>query len=157
LGELLTPYEIDTPCGPEYVEPVLPEALECAYKHGIVTALSRANMGVIKNLEGVNWVIAPLGAVLTRDTGACDAEGEIQLDCKYRYKISPLSDQLPNCFRPECPPTSESQDKAARTIDAFYYSGGGGKVYPLVLAALCIAKSLLPNNGLAAIRWDWPV
>lgn len=34
-----------------------------ALKHALVVSLDRASRGVIKNLDGINWVIEPLGAV----------------------------------------------------------------------------------------------
>jgi hypothetical protein len=61
LGEL-TPYEVWTECGPQFCPPDFPPELEDAVKKGVATALTRANMGVIKNMCGINWIIEPLGA-----------------------------------------------------------------------------------------------
>lgn len=61
LGEM-TPYEIWTECGPLFCPPDFPPELEAAVKRAVVTALTRAQMGVIKNLCGLNWIIEPLGA-----------------------------------------------------------------------------------------------
>lgn len=63
LGEI-TPYEMWTECGPVYCEPNFPPDLALALKRNIAIALTRANMGVIKNLCSLNWVIDPLGAAL---------------------------------------------------------------------------------------------
>jgi hypothetical protein len=63
LGEI-TPYEIWTSCGPVFCEPDFPPELEAAVKRGIAIALTRANMGVIKNMCGINWVIESLGAAI---------------------------------------------------------------------------------------------
>lgn len=60
----LSPLEIMTVCGPTFCPPNYPPELENALKHAIVVSLSRANMGVIKNLCGLNWIIAPLGVEL---------------------------------------------------------------------------------------------
>lgn len=61
----LSPIEVMGECGPIYCEPPYPPELELALKRAIATALSRAQMGVIKNLCGLNWIIEPLGATLT--------------------------------------------------------------------------------------------
>jgi hypothetical protein len=61
LGEM-TPLEVWTSCGPMFCPPDYPPELENAIKRGVATALTRANMGVIKNICGLNWIIAPLGA-----------------------------------------------------------------------------------------------
>ena len=61
LGEL-TPLEVMGECGPIFCPPDYPPELECAVKRNVAIALTRANMGVIKNLCGINWIIEPLGA-----------------------------------------------------------------------------------------------
>ncbi|KRR21368.1 hypothetical protein CQ14_06880 [Bradyrhizobium lablabi] len=58
----LSPLEVMGVCGPVYCEPPFPPELVAALKRGIAISLTRANMGVIKNLCGINWVIEPLGA-----------------------------------------------------------------------------------------------
>ncbi|MEY9235411.1 hypothetical protein ABIF78_007734 [Bradyrhizobium japonicum] len=63
LGEL-TPLEIMGECGPLFCDPHYPLELESAVKRAVAIALTRANMGVIKNLCGINWIIEPLGARL---------------------------------------------------------------------------------------------
>lgn len=69
LGEI-TPLEIWTECGPVFCPPEFSEDLELAVKRGIAIALTRANMGVIKNLCGINWIIEPLGAQIIPDIQA---------------------------------------------------------------------------------------
>jgi len=61
LGEL-TPLEVWTECGPMFCPPNYPPELEEALKRAVAIALTRANMGIIKNLCGINWIIEPLGA-----------------------------------------------------------------------------------------------
>jgi hypothetical protein len=61
LGEM-TPLEIWTECGPVFCPPNYPPELEVALKKNVAIALTRANMGIIKNLCGINWIIEPLGA-----------------------------------------------------------------------------------------------
>ena len=64
LTDELTPLEVWTECGPMFCPPDYPPELENALKHNVAVALTRANMGVIKNLCGINWIIEPLGAEL---------------------------------------------------------------------------------------------
>lgn len=66
LGEI-TPLEIWTHCGPLFCPPNYPDDLENALKRAIAIALTRANMGIIKNLCALNWVIQPLGAELVKE------------------------------------------------------------------------------------------
>jgi hypothetical protein len=61
LGEM-TPYEIWTECGPLFCPPDFPPELVAALKKNIAIALTRANMGVIKNMCSINWIIEPLGS-----------------------------------------------------------------------------------------------
>src|SRR5579864_1354440 len=61
LGEL-TPLEVWTECGPQFCPPDYPPELENAVKKGVAIALTRANMGVIRNMCGINWIIEPLGS-----------------------------------------------------------------------------------------------
>lgn len=61
LGNL-TPLEVMGECGPVFCPPDYPDDLENAVKRGVAIALTRANMGVIKNICGLNWIIEPLGA-----------------------------------------------------------------------------------------------
>jgi hypothetical protein len=63
LGEL-TPLEVWTECGPQFCPPNYSLELENAVKRAVAIALTRANMGVIKNLCGINWVVEPLGALV---------------------------------------------------------------------------------------------
>src|SRR5262245_12013715 len=55
-----------TECGRLFCPPNFTEDLELALKRNIAIALTRANMGVIKNLCSLNWIIEPLGAGLRR-------------------------------------------------------------------------------------------
>ena len=61
LGEL-TPYESGLNAVRCSVRRIFRRSWRCAVKRNIAIALTRANMGVIKNLCGINWVIEPLGA-----------------------------------------------------------------------------------------------
>ena len=61
---VLSPLEVMGECGPIFCEPNYPPEQEAALKRAVAVSLTRANMGVIKNLCGLNWIIDPLGAVL---------------------------------------------------------------------------------------------
>lgn len=60
----LSPLEVMGACGPIYCEPQYPPEQAAALKHAIAVALTRAQMGVIKNLCGLNWILDPLGVQL---------------------------------------------------------------------------------------------
>lgn len=66
LGEI-TPLELWSPCGPIFCPPDYTPELELALKKNIAIALTRAGMGVVKNQCGINWVIEPLGAEIISD------------------------------------------------------------------------------------------
>ena len=73
LGEL-TPYEIWTECGPLFCPAIFRRSWSAALKKNIAIALTRANMGVIKNLCGINWIIEPLGAEIRADLSGAEAD-----------------------------------------------------------------------------------
>jgi hypothetical protein len=152
LGEI-TPLEIWTECGPMFCPPDYPPDLENAIKRNIVIALSRANMGVIKNLCGLNWVIAPLGAEL-----------------RPVYPAEPLPPSDPKCDPYNCDaatfeicntndwmygvPSSDVCDTQMPLpkIPAYWdrgcdrTAGLPNRVWPGVLAAECIVRSMLPPS-----------
>lgn len=147
LGEL-TPYEIMTPCGPEYCDVPLPPDLDAAVKRAIAIALTRANMGIIKNLCSINWVIEPLGARLDPIPVDPDEGGEWTVEpcaavpnfviVRTRDWIEGAGDGDVCCT--QCPPPQ---------IPAYW--GECGKpaglpevIWPGVLAAECIVRALLP-------------
>jgi hypothetical protein len=159
-----SPYAYDGECAEQYCAPEFPEEFERALKHGIVQALTRLRRGIIKNLDGINWVIAPLGAELVpedyptevqtyldhreanpntyRDSASC-SDGSCW--CEYAtFALRRTSDQLAGapteqsfCGTPPAP-------VAARQT----YSCEGHpnvQVYPGLIAAECIVRSLLPR------------
>lgn len=152
LGDI-TPLEILTPCGPVFCPPGLSDELVCAIKRGIVLSLTRANMGVIKNLAGINWIIEPLGAVLTpRDIqpnpdpdaiGTCDSlcPQDIQFD------ICQTSDYIDGCLDLSICDAHPVRPR----IQAFFDRGCDVPaglpqvIWPAVLAAECIVRSLMPQ------------
>lgn len=158
----LSPYEIPGPCGPEECLPYIPPELTAAVNRGIVIALSRARMGGIKNLCWLNWVIEPLGAKLVQHNAAemkaktdewlaaCTCV-DIQMicppGCEIKFDVTILSDYLPAapgseiCVDEPLPPvlayTEQSQCQAV---------GLPAKIYPGIVAADCLVRSLL-NKG----------
>jgi hypothetical protein len=167
LGEI-TPLEIWTECGPLFCPPNYPPELEAALKKNIAIALNRANMGVIKNLCGLNWVIETLGA---------------ELRPVYPEELPPCvyPDQSPPCVEVEDPPCElcDPDDFCKGMAFEICYSrdwiegvGSGDvcethlpppripaywdscdkpaglpdRVWPGVLAAECIIRSMLPTK-----------
>ena len=147
LTDELTPLEVWTECGPMFCPPDYPPELENALKHNVAVALTRANMGVIKNLCGINWIIEPLGAelkpiyVYTSDNPCallCTDNPQFEI-CNSRDWIEGLPSgdicetqmpwpQIPAYWDRGC-------DRPAGLPD---------RVWPGVLAAECIVRSMLP-------------
>jgi hypothetical protein len=151
-----TPYDNPELCGPVYCSPTTPTALSDADKHAIISALSRAQMGIVRNLAGINFVIEPLGAKLSVDT-ACTPGVVYDGGCKYRFNIQPISQTMGVWRRKACPTDDDEAAASAVMIDAFFYDtncatdGVQRKLYPAVLAAECIVRSLLPDTGVIKI------
>jgi hypothetical protein len=147
LGEL-TPYEVWTECGPMFCPPDFPPELEAALKRAIAIALNRANMGVIKNMCGINWIIESLGAEIRpiyedpipiNGCGIACAEDPKFMLCYTKDWLEGVGSgdvcetQLP---RPQIPAYwDRGCDKPAGLPD---------RVWPAVLAAECIVRSMLP-------------
>jgi len=149
LGEI-TPYEIMGPCGPIYCDFEFPPELDCALKRGIAVALTRANMGVIKNLCGLNWIIEPLGAILKPvfpqpppDNNPCY---ELCVD-NPQFEICQTRDWLEGCGSGDICETNMPPPK----VPAYWSTcdkpaGLPATIWPGVLAAECIVRSMLPQN-----------
>lgn len=148
LGEI-TPLEIWTECGPLFCPPDYPPDLENAVKRGIVIALTRTSMGVIKNLCSLNWIIDPLGAAIrpilgdgaVAPTQPCDPYG---CNGKQIFEIYRTRDWIHGVGSgdvcethlplPQIPASWGSCDKPV---------GLPLEVWPGVLAAECIVRSLV--------------
>jgi hypothetical protein len=150
LGEL-TPYEVMSDCGPLFCEPNFPPELVCAVKRNIAIALTRANMGVIKNICGINWVIEPLGAeikpiylvaptppiVLPCDPSVCQGVA---------FEVCQTRDWLAGCDDGDVCTTQMPPPK----IQAYWDwgcdrpAGLPEQIWPGVLAAECIVRSMVP-------------
>jgi hypothetical protein len=157
LGDI-TPYEIHTECGPVFCPPGFSDELLCAIKRNIAIALTRAQMGVIKNLCGLNWVIEPLGAKLTakypphpdqspplNPLEPCDSpcdRSEIAFEICYTQDWIYGCDDGDVCTTQELPPKIQAYwDRACDTA-----AGLPARIWPGVLAAECIVRSMLPSN-----------
>jgi len=148
LGDI-TPLEIWGECGPVFCPPDYPPELVCALKRGIAIALTRANMGVIKTLCGLNWVIEPLGAEL-KPKYIPTSDNPCNLLCTYNpvFEICYSRDWLEGCGSGDICETLLPRPH----VPAFWDRGCDvpaglpQQVWPGVLAAECIVRSLLPKN-----------
>lgn len=154
----LSPYENDEDaCDNGYCAPEYNVEFERALKHNILQALVRAQKGVIKNLDGLNWIIAPLGAqlrpvapfpdyIIAHQEGNCDTDELATPPCgcdDLQLEICPNAERLAGC-----PTTGAICGTAVGTVPALQvYDCGGTRdaqnLYPGVLAAECILRSLL--------------
>lgn len=154
----LSPYLFDDGCGPAFCEAPYSNDFECALKHAILQSLTRASRGIIKNLDGINWVIAPLGAVLRPRT---PYPGYVQDYLDGDCALAP--DEGPPCYcqevtleicnvgetLPRCPEVGDQCGKVNRTIPARQrYACGEVElmIYPAVIAAECIVRSILTKK-----------
>jgi hypothetical protein len=149
LGEL-TPYEIWTECGPLFCPPNFPPDLECAVKRGVAIALTRANMGIIKNLCSINWIVEPLGAeiIIVPPTGAPSTDPCSLCLENTQFIVHTTRDWIEGCGSGELCDTQ----KPLPQIPA-YWDWGCDKpaglpdtVWPGLLAAECIIRSMMPSN-----------
>jgi hypothetical protein len=149
------PYSYLGACGPTLCPPEFTTEFEEALKHAIIVSLNRARHGVIKNLAGINWVIAPLGAaVAPRMPWPTDVQALVNGDCQQddppcfcdeaALEICQTSELFPaapgprsHC-EPPAAPLSASQ--------VFICDGEERLVYPGVIAADCIVRSLLTRK-----------
>lgn len=154
LGEL-TPYEVMGVCGPIFCEPNFPPELICAIKRNVAIALTRAQMGVIRNLCGLNWIIEPLGAEVTALTPYVpQPEPDPEEPCN---SMCPEGVQLRLCNTRDwiegCPSGDVCETLQPLPHVTAYWDWGCDKpaglpdrIWPGVLAAECIVRSMLPAN-----------
>jgi hypothetical protein len=143
----LTPLEVWTECGPQFCPPDYPPELEAAIKRGIAIALQRANMGVIKNLCGLNWIIEALGAEMKpvyiyTDDNPC---AYLCTD-KPQFTIGAKHDWIESAGDGDICKTHEPRDHIPAYWDRGCDKPAGlpDRVWPGVLAAECIVRSILP-------------
>lgn len=141
-----TPFNFPGECGITFCNPVYPTDFDAALKHGILQALVRAKKGVIKNLAGLNWIVAPLGAAVRPvqpwpddvqdylDNGCDDAP----CPCGALLEVYPASDTLLAAPGPFSNRTAPADPVAAIQCDV-----AALPVYPGVIAADCVLRSIV--------------
>jgi hypothetical protein len=145
LGEM-TPYEILGECGIVYCEPDFGRELELIYKRGVIVALWRLRHGIAQNLASINFILSSLYAELVIDPNYDPA-----VDATPCLILQSTADTAPVVLKEPCPETdatilaAQKQVKLYLTPGKGLCVGGPARAYPLVLAAHCIVRSLLPN------------
>lgn len=158
LSAQTSPYEtFDAECSATYfVPPVLPADFELAMKHAILVSLTRMQRGVIKNIDGLNWIIAPLFAELS----ATQPYPQVVQDyidgvdttgtgcfCEYtNLTLSPIGTTLPEA--PTAATFCNLEARATVGAEIPYTDGDGNTVniFPNVIAAECIVRAVLGRN-----------
>jgi hypothetical protein len=116
--------------------------LQVAVKKGTVMALARLVMGVRSTIDGMNAVVESLGAKVVIESHTPNGK-----KCpKIVLKVCPASDKIAIAERGHC----SIRDYGKKTIQAYYQKcmdtdpiGLPDRVYPGVLAAECIVKSMI--------------
>lgn len=142
----------DANFSPVYV-PQLPPALDMAVKRGIALALTRLQMSPMKNLCGINWVIEPLGAILTPSsvpsTSPCCGSGLTWVICNRGSTIESVPGLVCGSGTHEIPASFEIPSLAFSEETGMCVPTGPDKIriWPAVMAAQVIALSMLPTKG----------
>jgi hypothetical protein len=140
-GATLPPYELLQPNGYTICCPdEAPAGLTLAVKRGVIIALYRLQHGIIANLDSINFVISSLGAKLTPDFAAMPDPC-----CNQVFTICQTSDAIPAVTPTDCN-IQKSNDNP--TVQAWWPLtcdgiGDNRRIYPGVLAAECIVRSIL--------------
>jgi hypothetical protein len=159
LGDI-TPYEVITDCGPVFCPGTFPDDLACAVKRNIAIALTRANMGIIKNICSINWVIQPLGAeIKPRMPYAADPPPPVDTAAKcyspcsnrsapVEFDICNTRDWLEGCNNGDVCDTLRPLPKIQAYWDRGCDKPAGlpDRIWPGVLAAECIVRSMMPTS-----------
>jgi len=150
LGDI-TPYEVLGDCGPIFCEPNFPPELVLAVKKNIAIALTRANMGVIKNLCGINWIIETLGAeVKPTEPQPPNPDGnppcESYCPTGVSFTICNTSDYLEGVGSGDICETNLPPPQIPAYWDRGCDRPAGlpDRIWPGVLAAECIVRSMMP-------------
>jgi hypothetical protein len=146
LNDELTPLEIWTECGPLFCPPNYPPELEAALKRAVAIALNRANMGVIKTLCGLNWIIESLGAEL-KPIYVYTSDNPCALMCtdNPQFELSPKQDWIEGVGSGDVCETQLPLPHvpAYWDLDCDRPAGLPERIWPGVLAAECIIRSLM--------------
>lgn len=153
-----SPYERpieDCPGQTEYCPAEFDPEFERAMKHAIIQSLERSRRGVIRNIEGLNWIIAPLGVELRLPTvfpepvqdwldGNCETEdGGIPCWClEAKLELHRIVDVLP------CAPGDICESSSCTVPYEQLYVCEGLEdqiVCPALIAAECIVASIIPR------------
>ena len=138
-------------CPPDY-----PPELENALKRAVAIALTRANMGVIKNLCGLNWIIEPLGAEI-RPIFPVEPVAEPIEPCDPSVCVDDVAFEICNTqdWIYGMPPGDVCETLTPLPQVPAYWDRGCDKpaglpdrVWPGVLAAECIIRSMMPNPNI---------
>lgn len=161
-----SPYEVpDLECGgTKFSEVQFSPKLEAATKHAILVSLWRLRMGVIRNLDGINWVIEPLRSELkpflpypshVQDylDGNCDCPEGAPCFCQdVKLEICLTSETIPCAPTEEtfCAGRTEEEIPACETVEMS--DGSMREICPSLAAAECIARSMLNQKCPNIIR-----
>ena len=157
FASALSPYAVADGCGGKsYCAVDFPPAFELALKHAILQCLVRAQNGVIKNLDGINWVIEPLRSILRprmpwpegyakKLAGDCEEPDGPECYCdEALFELCNVGDTIPAA------PSLASQCNAAETtvasLQLFKCGDVDTMLYPNVIAAECIVRALMPRK-----------
>lgn len=135
----ILPNEIIGECGSTMAEFIYTDCLTKTIQHGIILALTRMQYGRTKNLCFVNDVIAPLGAVVYPTPG-------LEAECPHKMTIAPLTDYLPSWQRAECVPQAATTCLAYYTPTPLDPPGLPSRIYPGLMAAECIVRSMFTQH-----------
>lgn len=138
LGNL-TPLEFKSNCHTYYCQPETPDDLLLATKHAIVVALSRLQRGIFSRVDDINWVIAPLGARLQYN--AFEGTG-----CPISFDLVPISDYISSWHLQTCERVDNPPIPAWFNPTDCYNRGLPSKIWPGLMAAECIARSVMQRN-----------
>lgn len=134
----LLPTQMSGPCGTCVIELDYEDCLVHSLKHATIVALTRLQFGGIKNLCFINNVIEPLGAVVFPTVGS-------EENCA-TYTLAPTREEFPIWHKLDCLP------QAGGTCLAYHEPNKGArtplpdKVFPGLIAAECIVRSMLPQS-----------
>lgn len=148
-----SPYDNVTECGLVFCDLTAPFELSNATKHAIITSLSRLQMGLIRNMGNINFIIEPLNSVLAKDP-ACEEGVIYDGSCQYKFTIAKIDDEISAWRRLPCPRDEEQTPKIKQcyTDKKCITNGELREICPMQLAAECVVRSLLPNDGTIGIR-----